>query len=144
MVSSVGDRTGRQAQLTFAMARHALVDLSQVFGLEPVAPDLDRLPEPSFRKLHDLLCQVGVKVARNDASQVRLREMRALYEPYAECMSRYLSMPMPPFISDRPRKDNWLTVAKVQSEARAAAQVMHPLTGIPHVDEEHEEEHHIF
>ncbi len=146
MVSSVGDRTGRQAQLTFAMARHALVDLSQVFGLEPVAPDQDRLPEPSFRKLHDLLCQVGVRVARDDDSQVRLREMRALYEPYAECMSRYLNMPMPPLVSDRPRKDNWLAVAKVQSEARAAAQVMHPLASVPHVhgNEEQEEEHHNF
>ena len=140
MVSSVGDRTGRQAQLTFAMARHALVDLSQVFDLEPVAPAEDRLPEPSFRKLHDLLCQVGVRVSRDDASQVRLREMRALYEPYAECLSRYLNMDMPSFVSDRVRKDNWLAVAKVRSEARAAAAVMHPRTSA--VAEE--EEHHIF
>jgi hypothetical protein len=139
MVSSVGDQTGRQAQLTFAMARHALVDLSQVFDQEPVAPAEDRLPEPSFRKLHDLLCQVGVRVSRDDASHQRLREMRALYEPYAECMSRYLSMAMPPFISDAPRKDNWRTVAKVQSEARAAAQVMHP--GVTAIEEE---EHHLF
>jgi hypothetical protein len=142
MVSSVGDRTGRQAQLTFAMARHALVDLSQVFDLEPVAPAVDRLPEPSFRLLHDLLCQVGVRVARDDASQVRLREMRALYEPYAECLSRYLSMPMPPFVSERPRKDNWQTVAKVQSEALAASKVLHPLADALHHEEE--EEHHIF
>jgi hypothetical protein len=142
MVSSVGDRTGRQAQLTFAMARHALVDLSQVFSLDPVAPAEDRLPEPSFRQLHDLLCQVGVRVARDDASQVRLREMRSLYEPYAECLSRYLSMTMPPFVSDRPRKDNWLAVAKVHSDTRAAAQVMHP-TSYTHPIEQ-EEEHHIF
>ena len=84
VVSSVGDRSGRQAQLTFAMARHALVDLSQVFDQEPVAPAVDRLPEPGFRRLHDLLCQVGVKVARDEDSQTHLREMRALYEPYAE------------------------------------------------------------
>ena len=53
-------------------------------------------------------------------------------------MSRYLSMAMPPFVSDLPRKDNWRTVAKVRSEARAAAQVLHP--GSQAV----EEEHHIF
>ena len=140
MVSSVGDRTGRQAQLTFAMARHALVDLSQVFDLEPVAPEQDRLPEASFRHLHDLLCQVGVRVARDDASQTRLREMRALYEPFAECLSRHLCMAMPPFVSETPRKDNWRTVADVQSEARAAANVMHP-----HIkDTAVVEEHHIF
>ena len=141
-VATVGDRTGRQAQLTFAMARHALVDLSQVFQLDPVAPAEDRLPEASFRQLHDLLCQVGVRVARDDDSQARLRSMRALYEPYAECLSRYLCMPMPPFISNTPRKDNWLTVAKVSSEARAAAAVLHPASAS--LREEEEEEHHIF
>jgi hypothetical protein len=146
MVSTVGDRTGRQAQLTFAMARHALVDLSQVFDLEPVAPSEDRLPDPSFRHLHDLLCQVGVRVSRDEASQVRLREMRALYEPYAECLSRHLDMAMPPFISDRPRKDNWMTVAKVSSEARAAALVLHPRSSAPPSASQarEEEEHHIF
>ena len=141
MVASVGDRTGRQAQLTFAIARHALVDLSQVFGLEPVAPAEDRLPDASFRYLHDLLCQVGVRVSRDDASQARLREMRALYEPYAECLSRYLRMAMPPFVSEAPRKDNWLTVANVQSQARAAAGIMHPHPSARHNEEE---EHHIF
>ena len=148
MVSSVGDRTGRQAQLTFAMARHALVDLAQVFDLEPVAPAIDRLPDASFHQVHDLLCQAGVRVARDEASQVRLREMRALYEPYAECLSRHLVMALPPFLADRPRKDNWLAVAKVRSEARAAAQVMHPqsVTGtVPLRTALHEEEeHHIF
>ncbi len=142
MVASVGDRTGRQAQLTFAMARHALVDLSQVFDLEPIAPVDDRLSDANFRQLHDLLCQVGVRVARDDDSQQRLRAMRALYEPYAECLSRYLCIPMPPFVSDSPRKDNWLTVAKVSSEARAAAGVLHPGRAKPRVHEE--EEHHMF
>ncbi|HEY0784277.1 MAG TPA: potassium channel family protein [Acidobacteriaceae bacterium] len=140
IVSSVGDRTGRQAQLTFAMARHALVDLSQVFMLDPVAPDQDRLPEPSFRHAHDLLCQVGVRVARDDASQTRLREMRALYEPYAECLSRYLLMSLPPFVSQAPSKDNWRSVAKVREQARAAASVLHPHTA----PQPAEEEHHIF
>ena len=122
------------------MARHALVDLSQVFDLEPVAPAEDRLPEPSFRLLHDLLCKVGVRVARDDASQERLREMRALYEPYSECLSRHLSMAMPPFVSSQPRKDNWLAVAKVHSEARAASLVMHPQARAS----SQEEEQHIF
>jgi hypothetical protein len=140
MIASVSDRTGRQAQLTFAMARHALVDLSQVFDLEPVAPDQDRLPDASFRYLHDLLCQVGVRVARDDASQTRLREMRAMYEPYAECLSRHLCMAMPPFVTETPRKDNWRTVADVQSEARAAAEVLHPHAHGKAVVEEH----HIF
>ncbi len=141
MVATVEDRTGRQAQLTFAIARHALVDLSQVFDLEPVAPAEDRLPEASFRQVHDLLCQVGIRVARDEAAQTRLRSMRALYEPYAECLSRHLAMPMPPFVSNTPRKDNWLAVAKVRSEARAAATVLHPKSQPRRIEED---EHHIF
>ena len=144
MVSSVSDRSGRQAQLTFAIARHALVDLSQVFDLEPVAPAVDRLPDASFCLLHDLLCQVGVRVSQDDASQVRLREMRALYEPYAECLSRHLRMDLPPFVSDKPRKDNWLAVAKAKSEALAAEVVMHPHGTVPGAVVVEEEEHHIF
>ena len=129
------------------MARHALVDLAQVFDLEPVAPGVDRLPDTGFRQVHDLLCQAGVSVARDEDSQVRLRDMRALYEPYAECLSRHLVMALPPFVSDHPRKDNWLAVAKVRSEARAAAQVMHPqgvTRAAPAPAPLHEEEHHIF
>ena len=34
-----------QAQLTFAMARHTVVDLAQVYYVPPIEPDPDRLPE---------------------------------------------------------------------------------------------------
>ena len=121
LVATVEEHSGRQAQLTFAMARHALADLAQVFGQEPVAPEKERLPEADFKRLHDLLCQEGVRVSRDAQSQARLAEMRALYEPWAEALSRYLAMPLPAFVPVQPRKTNWLTVARVRSEAEAAA-----------------------
>ena len=40
-----------------------------------------------------------------------------MYEGYAEAMSRHLCMPLPPWISDRPHKDNWQTVARVRAQA---------------------------
>jgi hypothetical protein len=52
----------------------------------------------------------------------RLAEMRALYEGYAEALSRYLCMPLPPWISSEPRKDNWLTVARLRAQAETPAE----------------------
>ena len=46
--------------------------------------------------------------------------MRVLYEGYAEALSNYLCMPLPPWIADRPHTDNWLAVAKFRAQTEAA------------------------
>ncbi len=120
LISGIQGQEARQAQLTFAMARHAVVDLVQVFALEPVHDAPDRLPPEVYQKLYDSLCQSGVRVCRDNLSSQRLREMRALYEGYAVALSRYLAMPLPPWISDQPHKDNWQTVAKLRALSEAA------------------------
>jgi hypothetical protein len=120
LIAGVQGHEARQAQLTFAMARHALVDLSQIFSLGPVNNAADRLPAARYEQLYDLLCQSGVSVCRDGHSYVRLRDMRALYEGYAEALSTYLCMPLPPWIADRPHKDNWLAVAKLRAQTEAA------------------------
>jgi hypothetical protein len=43
-----------------------------------------------------------------------------LYEGYAEALSHYLSMPLPQWIVDEPRKDNWMTVARVRAQMEEA------------------------
>ncbi len=117
LIAGVQGHPARQAQLTFAMARHALVDLSQVFSQVPVKEMKDRLPTETYDAMYKLLCQSGVSVCRYDGSRERLAEMRGLYEGYAEVMSRFLCMPLPPWVSDRPHKDNWQTVARVRAQA---------------------------
>jgi len=117
LIAGVQGHESRQAQLTFAMARHALVDLSQVFSLPPAKNYPDRLPPERYDQLYALLCESGVSVCRDDRSMQRLAEMRSLYEGYAVALSRYLSMPLPPWISDTPRRDNWLTVARLRAQA---------------------------
>src|SRR5712692_9807783 len=47
----------RQAQLTFAMARHAVVDLAQAAHIAPERPDPDRLPPEDFQSLRSHLAQ---------------------------------------------------------------------------------------
>jgi hypothetical protein len=102
------------------MARHAMVDLAQIFSLAPVENLPDRLPRERYDQLYNLLCQSGVSVCRDGHSIDRLREMRALYEGYAQALSDYLCMPLPPWIADQPHKDNWLAVAKLRAQTEAA------------------------
>jgi ion channel len=120
LIAGVQGREARQAQLTFAMARHAMVDLAQIFSLSPVNNAPDRLPPERYEQLYSLLCQSGVSVCRDGHSIERLREMRKLYEGYAEALSDYLCMPLPPWISDQSRKDNWQAVAKLRAQTEAA------------------------
>ena len=124
LIAGVQGHEARQAQLTFAMARHAMVDLAQVFSIAPKQNMPDRLPRERYEQLYQMLCQGGVSVCRDGQSYERLRDLRGLYEGYAAALSEHLSMPLPPWIAEQPRKDNWLAVAKVRSEAEAA----NPLT----------------
>jgi hypothetical protein len=120
LIAGVQGHEARQAQLTFAMARHAMVDLAQVFSLVPVKNTPDRLPPERYEKLYQLLCESGVSVCRDGHSYERLRNMRDLYEGYAEALSNYLCMSLPPWIADQPHKDNWLAVARLRQQTEAA------------------------
>ena len=120
MVAGIQGYEARQAQLTFAMARHAMVDLSQILSLRPLDNAADRLPAERYEKLHELLSESGVKVCRDGQSIERLRELRVLYEGHAEALSRFLHMSLPPWLANHSFKDNWLTVARVRANADAA------------------------
>jgi hypothetical protein len=130
LIASVQEHSARQAQLTFAMARHALVDLSQTLSLKPVTEPEDRLPVERYRLIYDQLCQAGVRVCRDEQSHDRLRELRGMYEGYAAALSRFLAMPLPPFFLEHPKKDNWQTVARVRAAAESDG-------APPHEGEEH-------
>ena len=138
LIAGVRGHEARQAQLTFAMARHALVDLVQVFSLSPAQNVPDRLPPERYEQLYQLLCQSGVSVCRDGQSYERLRNLRALYEGYATSLSEYLCMPLPPWIPEQPHKDNWLAVAKVRSQAETTNQALEPHNLAEVIDQHHE------
>jgi hypothetical protein len=140
LIAGVQGHEARQAQLTFAMARHAIVDLAQVFSIAPQREMPDRLPRERYEELYQLLCQSGVSVCRDGQSYERLRDLRALYEGYAGGLSEHLCMPLPPWMADRPHKDNWLAVAKVRNQAEAANPANpEPNTIIDVIDRHHHE-----
>jgi hypothetical protein len=142
LIAGVQEHAARQAQLTFAIARHAVVDIAQIFSLPPATDMEDRLPPERFDELYKMLCQSGVRVCRDGESMDRLRKMRHLYEGYSVALSRHLRMPLPPWVADHPHKDNWLSVAKVRAEAEAAPHEDMSLNIAPIVVVD--EEHHIF
>ena len=96
-----------QARITFAMARHAVVDLAQVVnsGYNPDASD--RLPPEELRRLRQSLAERGVKLHEGTEFEEKLAKLRSLYEPYSVAIALNLSITLPPWIHPEKRKDNW-------------------------------------
>ena len=81
-ISGMEDVCARQAQLTFAIARHAVADLCQVFSVVPRPPDKDRLPPDVLQLIRETLAKHGTKLAATPEADQKLAELRNLYEPY--------------------------------------------------------------
>jgi hypothetical protein len=100
-----------QAGLTFAMARHAVVDLSQIFHSPPRKPKSDRLPPPELARLREFLAEDGVILRQGSPADEKLTELRHMYEPYVYSLSKYLCISLPQWFDERTRTDNWQTSA---------------------------------
>ena len=100
----------RQAELTFAMARHAAVDLAQVFSTPPVAAPAQRLPDEDLTRLRARLADGGMHLRDGEMAE-RLAELRRMYEPYVVALAAYLAVPLPPWVRRGERPDNWQTSA---------------------------------
>lgn len=97
----------RQAELTFAMARHAVVDLSLVFRTSPNEPGLSRLSPEKLAKLRMIVTDSGQKLREGDAVEQKLLELRRMYEPYVHALASYFQVSLPPWIAEESWLDNW-------------------------------------
>jgi Ion channel len=111
LLSCIENAPRRQARLTFAMCRHTIVDLAQLFGEAPPADSINRLSPPDFERLSVSLTEVGFGLRNDQASRDKLTQLRAMYEPYLQALSRYLYMEVPPWILATEITDNWRTSA---------------------------------
>src|SRR6266478_1409041 len=100
-----------QAQLTFKMARHAIVDIAQIFNTSPLKHDGGRLTSENLVQLRAALSASRVSVRNEPGDEETLKELRAMYEPYTEVLSRYLMMPLPEWLPKPRSTDNWQTSA---------------------------------
>ena len=123
LISVVPGTASRQAQLTFTMARHALVDLGHVFRLERREAEWrarggpDRLPPESFSLVCDAMHEAGLRLCGDPEAPARLHALRALYEPHAQALATYLGMSLPGWIPEARAKDQWKMVEAVRSHA---------------------------
>ena len=111
----VEDACQKQAELTFAIARHAVVDLSQVFGTTPVPVPYERLTPDQLRLIRDALAQHGLKLQDGEEADRNLARLRRMYEPYVYALATYLNQSLPAWIPLKKGKDNWQTTAWGQS-----------------------------
>jgi hypothetical protein len=105
----------KQAELTFAIARHAAVDLSQVFKTPPRPLPTNRLPAEDLRRIRDTLAREGLNLREGEEADKELTALRKMYEPYLYSLAAYLLQPLPPWIPLKIGKDNWQTTAWAQS-----------------------------
>jgi hypothetical protein len=70
-----------RAHLTFAIARHAAVDLTQVLA-KPLVPLEDRLPPHELAALRCELERAGLRLNRSSEADRELTGPRRSYEPY--------------------------------------------------------------
>lgn len=111
----IEDACERQAQLTFAIARHAVVDLAQVFGTPPAPLPFERLPAADLVRIRETLAQHGLKLRDDAGAERRLAELRRMYEPYIFSLATYLSQSLPPWLPAGKGHDNWQTTAWARS-----------------------------
>ncbi|HEV8439013.1 MAG TPA: ion channel [Methylomirabilota bacterium] len=101
----------REAQLTFAMARHAVADLAQVFNTPPIRGIRDRLPPAKLAALRAYLADAGLRSQEGSVAEQEFTRLRALYEPYVAALAGYLDMTIPDWLADTVEADNWQTTA---------------------------------
>jgi hypothetical protein len=99
------------AYLTFAMARHAAADLSDVLATPPRSPRPDRLPPADLARLRAELQAAGMCLAEGPAADQRLLELRQMYEPYVNGLAHHLLPPLPAWLPEAGQRDNWQTTA---------------------------------
>ena len=100
-----------QARLTFAMARHAVVDISQIFNTRPVAFDQERMSDEDLASLREVLARAGLPLRSGQEADEKLHTLRRLYEPYVNGLACHLLLPLPPWLPAGAHKDNWQTSA---------------------------------
>src|ERR1700681_3843938 len=79
VMTGIEGSCAKQAELTFAIARHAVVDLSQIFSAAPHALPLDRLPDEVLQKLRTTLAQSGMVLIATPEADRKLKELRRMY-----------------------------------------------------------------
>jgi hypothetical protein len=107
IIAGVDNLRCDQAKITFAVARHAVVDLAQVIRVTYDSQQPDRLPAEEMARLRKSLADHNVRPKEGPEFEDKLSHLRAMYEPYSQSIARRLLITLPPWIHAEKKKDNW-------------------------------------
>jgi hypothetical protein len=97
-----------QAEVTFAIARHAAVDLTLVLRTPASAAEQERLSGDDLRRLREMLTAARVELHEGSAAEARLRELRGMYEPFVRALGARLLLSLPAVVPAADgAADNW-------------------------------------
>lgn len=111
IIAGLEDGPVRTARLTYAMARHAVVDLSRVQGLSPQPPNPDRLPAADLGNLRKALAAAGHILPEGQKVDEKLSRLRSTYEPHLNALGKFLLMSLPQWLPSANAQDNWQRTA---------------------------------
>jgi hypothetical protein len=108
LLIAYGEGTAKwQARLTFAIARHAVVDLAEVLRVPAAHPAHDRLPPKDVAQVRNLLIECRASNKCGEAGDKKLSQLREMYEPYLNGLSLRLLMPLPSWGIGQVNVENW-------------------------------------
>jgi hypothetical protein len=108
LLIAYGEGTAKwQARLTFAIARHAVVDLAEVLRVPAEHPAHDRLPPKEVAQVRNLLIECKASNKCGEAGDKKLSQLREMYEPYLNGLSLRLLMPLPSWGVNQGNVENW-------------------------------------
>ncbi len=108
LLIAYGEGTAKwQSQLTFAIARHAVVDLAEVLRVPASRPAQDRLTPREVAQVRNLLVECRASSKCGEAGDKKLIELREMYEPYLNGLSLRLLMPLPTWGVGHHFVENW-------------------------------------
>jgi hypothetical protein len=109
-----------QARLTFAMARHTVVDLAQIVNAPPRTPQPDRLPAQALEQFKAGLAAAGIAPTNAAEFDAKLAQARRLYEPYVFALAERFLLSPATWMRVSNAFDNWRTSAWERSSSGLA------------------------
>ena len=136
MIATMNGQETRQAQLTFAIGRHTLVDLVHVFHQEARERQfretpLSRLSEADLSRLHEMLADTdfgSCAQIREGVSSERLISLRLLYEPSACALAEHLRLVLPHWVTPASDVKRPTDVWKVMEQLRLSGTTANKFT----------------
>ncbi len=113
LMVGIDELPSTNARFTFAIARHAAVDLTQSLKTATPVPDPShsRLSHDDFKRMCTMLAEAGLYIRDDQETEQRLCDLRMIYEPFLRVLADYLLITLPPWLPEPKSVDDWQTSA---------------------------------